>query len=204
MVARYVPNARHRDLETELRRLMPQNLVGRPFIADGSPFDCAVGQVGINPGTPTPFWDFWDVRNGFDKRRWLERYHSMHGRLKPTRARIELLNERLRAHRCVELNVFAAYTQQERALRREQKQTAIFEYLLAALAPRVLVVHGRSARIQLTNLLGQELSVDDFTSAKLSGHEFEVFVAVRHFSRVSYDYVNEVAARVSQRLMSSE
>ena len=68
---------RMRELKSGLSAIVGDHCVGlRPFVCDGSPLDCRVFLVGINPATEMSgnFWDFWDDDSGFNKEKWRERY----------------------------------------------------------------------------------------------------------------------------------
>lgn len=191
------------ELDAGLRRLFPEDFPGRPFICDGSPFDCAVALVGINPATPTPFWPFWNVDTGFDRHAWIAHYLKLHGRFKPTRARIELFNRLLEPHKCIELNVFAHFTSNERELTPSQRNSEVFKYLLKSVKPRVLVLHGQTASIQLGRLLGiRSFKVNEFTRTESNGAPVDILLCKRHFSRASYSYVEHAAALVRLHLRS--
>src|SRR4051794_23235654 len=97
-------------IDTEIRRLTGANPLSRPFLCDGSPVGCKVAEVGINPGTDTPFWPYWSVEGGCDKRGWLDDYMRRHGRLKSTRDRLEVLCRALAPVRCLELNLYHHYS----------------------------------------------------------------------------------------------
>lgn len=53
---------------------MPTDL--RPFIYEGSPLECEVFIVGLNPSSEMniDFWEFWSTGYGFQKSRRFEKY----------------------------------------------------------------------------------------------------------------------------------
>jgi hypothetical protein len=60
-----------------------QSLIGRPThlrpsVCDGSPLDCEVFIVELNPATPMSraWWDFWSLDQGFRRAEWLEHYRQ--------------------------------------------------------------------------------------------------------------------------------
>lgn len=148
-----------RDFERNLESLIgrPTNL--RPFVCDGSPFDCKMFVVGLNPASSmkASFWDFWHPGAGFDKRAWFEAYKAerMNRPLKPGRTRgnpisnsrrvIEWINTSLGSVRALETNIYSAATEAFRDLEQRRRLTAPFDFLLDTIKPAVIVVHGTDA-----------------------------------------------------------
>jgi len=122
---------------------------GWPFTCHGSPFDCPVFLVGLNPATDTPFRPFWDPSYGFDKYGWLDecRRRSSDGGLSPTRQKLEWIGEGAEEYgiRCLETNVYTPATPRFRDLTADNRTTDVFNFLLDALQPRVIFVHGDDA-----------------------------------------------------------
>jgi len=133
------------EFDRRLRAIAPEGQVPRPFLCRGSPLGCDVFLVGINPGTDTPLWHHWSLEKGCDKDGWLADYLGRHGRLKPTRARIERICESAGRDRVLETNVFHVPSARERQLPKADRRTGVFDFLLETLRPRVMFVHGRSA-----------------------------------------------------------
>lgn len=191
------------EIDRQIRRLTAESASCRPFLCDGSPIGCEVAQVGINPSTLTPFWRFWNSKSGCNKDGWIEDYKSRNGRLLPTRDRIEVLCCSLEPLRCLELNLSHHYAKSEAELSKEQlADTAVFDYMLQAIKPRLLVVHGNKPIRHLERVLGVVLAKDSFTSASYLGSSIDVFAATRHFAYVSREYVGSVGARIKARLSS--
>lgn len=44
------------EIDSRIRQLTGEHVESRPFVCYGSPIGCAVAEIGINPGTSTPFW----------------------------------------------------------------------------------------------------------------------------------------------------
>lgn len=63
----------------------------RPFVCDGSPLDCRVFIVGLNPATTLSgdWWEFWDDERGYRRAEWFERYKAERARqpLRPGKTR---------------------------------------------------------------------------------------------------------------------
>jgi hypothetical protein len=188
------------QIDREIRRLTGEGQLSRPFVCHGSPIGCEVAEVGINPGTDTPFWPYWRVPMGFDKAAWLADYLARNGRLKPTRDRIEVFCQAIAPLRCLELNLFHHYSHDEASLAKKHRDTSLFDFMLGLIKPRVLLVHGSNPTRHLERLLGVTLLKDSFTSASYLGAPIEVFVAKRHFAYVSRDHVMSIGRKVKTRL----
>jgi hypothetical protein len=147
------------EFETGLAAIIGRPTALRPFVCDGSPLECRVFVAGFNPASmmSAGFWQFWNPQRGFDKASWLQAYKAerMSRPLKPGKTRrhpvsnsrrvIEWILEETGPVRCLETNIYAAATEQAADLEREQRLTAPFDYLLATINPRVIVVHGVEA-----------------------------------------------------------
>ena len=190
-------------IDAAIRKLSGEHPESRPFLCEGSPLDCVVAQVGINPGSDTPIRPHWSVETGCDKQGWLRDYRFRKaGKRTPTRDRIELLNEVLRPYKILELNLYHQFSASEASLAADHKSTALFEYMLDAVRPRLLFVHGRAPREHLERLLGTQLTTDDFTTTTHRGQVIDVFVATKHLAYVAGGeaYVREVGVRINRRL----
>ena len=126
---------RMRELKSGLAAIVGDPCVGlRPFVCDGSPLDCRVFLVGINPATGMSgnFWDFWDDDSGFNREQWRERYDAERGDgdLSKSRKVIERIVEAARPVSCLETNLFSAQAGRKDQLRDGEKSTAAFEFLL--------------------------------------------------------------------------
>jgi hypothetical protein len=134
-----------RELEKVIGR--PTDL--RPFVCEGSPLDCDVFLVGIEPATAmqADFWDFWGS-DGFDKQKWVKQYRVERAkkgkpRPSPTRDNIEHFVRGAAGSRVLETNISAQAS--ERYDRKNIPHTAAFQFLLNVIKPRVLHVHGEPA-----------------------------------------------------------
>jgi hypothetical protein len=194
------PQADLDRFERELRAVAGDVGV-RPFLCDGSPLSCEIFLVGINPGTDIPLWDYWSVESGCNKQGWLQAYLQKHGRWRPTRKRIELLCTALAPVRALETNVFHHRSRREADLAVEQRTTAVFDFLVKRLKPRVIFVHGRSARMHLQNLTGTLIGRGAFTAVDHQAMTFDVF-AGHHLSLWSYPDVEQLGRVLQARCMS--
>jgi hypothetical protein len=130
----------------------------RPFVCAGNPYCCEAFLVGINPASSVPFWPFWDDEKGFDKARWFECYCKQRGNVSPTRRAIEWLVKAAAPVKILETNLFSTPTRRAAALRKEDRQTRAFEFLLAEIRPHALLFHGRPARIWFEHRFGCSLT----------------------------------------------
>lgn len=188
------------QFDEHIRRLTGEHPESRPFICDGSPFDCEVAEIGINPGTPTPFWPHWSASRGlFDKQAWLNDYLDRHGKFGPTRRNIDLFSQALHPLRCLELNVYDRFASRSAQLAPNLRTTHVLDYLLEALRPRLVLVHGDPPAEHLSRLFGVTLVKERFVPVAYRGVRLEVFQAKGHFMKVSKDYVRELASTFNQR-----
>jgi hypothetical protein len=160
---------------------------------------CDVFLVGINPGTDTPLWPHWSPEGSCDKDGWLADYLSRHGRLKPTRVRIERISEAAGRDRVLETNVFHVPSAREHRLARADRRTAVFDFLLETLRPRVMFVHGRSAVAVCEERFGVPLPRAEFVRVRYSGATFDVLAGHHLAYQWSYDRVEQLGRRLALR-----
>ena len=177
--------------ERELRAVAGDMAV-RPFLCNGSPFDCQVFLVGINPATDIPLWPYWSAERGCDKQGWLDAYCKKHGGFRPTRARIERLLKSLAPTRALETNVFHHGSRREADLADEHKQTDVFDFLLEHLAPHVVFIYGRSAVNHLQRLTGARMEHGIFTPVRYQGLAFDVYAGHHLSYQWSYSKVDQL------------
>ena len=156
-------NAREREsraieltqFEAALARVVSAPTTLRPFVCDGSPPDCESFIVGANAATVMgDFWDFWHSGIGMDKATWFEAYKADRAQqplragktrrlaLSPTRRNIDLVVEGASPFRCLETNVFSVASSTTALLKPADRTTAVFEFLLQTIKPRVVLAHG--------------------------------------------------------------
>jgi len=162
------------EFDKAIRELTGEHIEARPFLCEGSPFGCEVFLVGINPGTPTPFWPYWRLPYGCYKQEWLRDYMSRPGN-KPTRNNTERIIRAAAPVRCLDTNVYCRYSPREASLPAEHEDTRVFDYLLRTLTPKVLFVHGESAIEHVRQLAGNmPLPHGQFTRVNLFGMPVDV------------------------------
>src|SRR5437588_1982707 len=101
------------EIDREIRRLTGEGEMSRPFVCHCSPIGCEVAEVGINPGTDTPFWPYWRITTGFDKAAWISDYLVFIQAVDGIRDRIEIFCQTIAPLRCLELNLFHHYSRNE-------------------------------------------------------------------------------------------
>jgi len=72
-------------------------------------------------------------------------------KISPSRAVIECLVEEIDPAICLETNIYATATEEFRDLGAELRNTKPFDYLLAAVKPDVIIVHGKDAVEHMQN-----------------------------------------------------
>ena len=167
----------------------------RPFVCDGSPLDCRVFLVGINPATDMPgnFWDFWDDDSGFDKRKWRERYDAARtdGDSR-SRKVIERIVDAARPAPCMETNLYSIPALCKDGPQGRKKDTAVFEFLLREIRPRVVAVFSedRKLRKEARRILGvgcaESRNLEEFGGQVFPCGNGVTVVFVRHYTRWSH------------------
>lgn len=188
------------NIDDQIRRLTAGHIESRPFICSGTPVGCAVAEIGINPGTPTPFWPHWSIARGFDKDGWLTDYLTRHGKFGPTRRNIDLFSRSLYPIRCIELNLYDRFSPRAADLPLELRRTDLLDYMLEAVRPRLILVHGDAPAEYLCQLFGTQLVKDRFTPVRYRDLSLDVFQARSHFMKTSKDYVRDLASTFAQRV----
>jgi hypothetical protein len=165
--------------ERELVALIGRPTDFRPFVCADSPLECSAFIVGFNPATTLTkdFWHFWRSGDGFDKAAWFEEYKrernlrpirpgkTRRNAISNTRRVIEWVIEEASPVRCLETNIYSVPTEQAADLSQKQRATAPFDFLLAKINPRVIVVHGVDAagHIRSKNLRARVVAVSHFS-----------------------------------------
>jgi hypothetical protein len=176
-------------------------------VCDGNPYDCRAFLVGINPASAVPFWEFWNNRTGFDKQNWFERYKryriGMNNKpdISPTRRRIEWIveaaSETTPNVKVLETNLFSVPTPRAAHLRREDKRTEAFEYLLDEIKATVILLHGRPAHRFFQEKYGCS-PTPNFNLRKVRGRICHV-AAVPHLMFVSRETATQLGHEMARR-----
>jgi hypothetical protein len=197
---------RLRRFREHLQSLLGTEEPMRPFVCDGSPYDCTAFVVGINPASSMPFWPFWNDETGFDRAAWLESYRD-HRKAEPlklnrvrrqpissTRQRIEWIAEVASPVKILETNLYALPTRKAADLGRADRATEPFEFLVAEISPSVILLHGAEVQREFARLYRPE-ATNEFSAAVIKGKRMMV-AAVPHLSRASRGRANELAKRI--------
>ena len=191
------------EFEIELRLIAGDDTALRPFVCEGSPLSCTAFVVGTNPATEIPFWPYWEPGYGFRKRHWLHAYEATRiAQSRPTRSRTRNMLEYIVAAAapmsCLETNVFSRPSPSATDLRTGDRQTRVFKFLLKAIRPLVLHVHGQEARNYLQAAYGVELEVERVTTVPTPLGQF----LVRPTHHLAYQWSYERAKQMGEWLAS--
>ncbi len=128
----------------------------RPFVCSGSPLDCSVFVVGFNPATPleSPFWSFWTDSAGFDRPRFINEYEKARP-VKGVRKRLNAMVQRFPAGAVLETNICSEPTKRASDLKRGDRRTAVFLYLVTTIRPRIVFLHSNEPIKYFRTLLDQ-------------------------------------------------
>lgn len=190
------------DLERRLESLQIENL--RPFICKGSPLDCTVFIIGINPATESSdFWHYWNDKIGFDYDNWFEAYKKSRRERKKreisnTRRNLNIINEELDKEKIkvLETNLYTKATARAKELQNIDKNTEILDFLIQTIKPKLLVTHGKDVKKAMNIKIGKklDLSKEKFTEVILHDIKLDVF-PIQH---LSYQFSKEKAENLSQ------
>lgn len=166
------------DFENQLTKIIGKPTDLRPFVCDGSPLECDVFIVGINPATAMSedFWQFWRPGYGFDKAAWFKTYKedrkarplkegkTRRNKVSNTRRVIEWILEEASPVRCLETNIYSAPTEAAGDLESLKQVTAALDFLLERINPQIIVAHGKDAvsYIQRKHLAARVIEVRHF------------------------------------------
>lgn len=186
----------------QLKHLLGQPALTRPFVVDGSPLDADVFIIGFNAASvpSEDFWQFWNDEFGFDLEQWRKSYESDRARPSQTRLRLNRLRDALGSH-VLETNVFDIASKTQSALKPQDRRTSVLGLLLERGSPKVIVTHGNEAARQVGTYLKLEEGLpSEFTTISLGTRSVAV-CAVSHFSRGwSYERIDQLGkAIVAQR-----
>lgn len=132
--------------EEDLKAVIGYPTTLRPFVCSGSPLDCTVFLVGLNPATSLKagFWDFWVPGFGFNRDAWFKTYVSERiaagpkpgktrvQKVSPTRRLINQVIDGAGGVSILETNIYATERPVYSDLRPDEKETAAFDFSFAA------------------------------------------------------------------------
>lgn len=174
-----------KQFSARLRELVGNTQEMRPLLCEGNPLECTVAVVGINPATTTPFWPFWSDDQGMDRVSWIAAYKAQHSnKLNRSRAALERFLPQLAAQ-VIELNAYAKQSARLAELQSEHRTTNVFEFVLCAVKPRLVICAGVAASSAVESLsLPWEPKV----------------VSARHFIYWGRVYERELATQINRLL----
>lgn len=163
------------QFDKKLRELVPPN--SRPFLCEGSPLECDLFVVGNNPGTETPFWEYWKLPYGCRKSLWLKDFWKRHaGEQKPVRRYMEVIFSELSGVNYLETNAYAPWSKWTSDLGKHQLSTEVFEFLLETIQPKLVFAFAAHAKKYLRKKVGREIEDDVATPVKLLGFETHILL----------------------------
>jgi hypothetical protein len=174
-------------------------LIGRPstlraFVCDGSPLECSVFIVGLNPATASErdFWEYWHPVKGFMKAMWREDHVAERKKagefftISPTRNAIERVELAAAPARILVTNIFSTPGKSAGYLEASQRDATAFDYLMSTIRPRLVIAHGLEA------------------GAYLSTYETDAVIwQRRHALKWTSDYAAEMGRDIAKWLQSS-
>lgn len=182
------------DFRIGLQNKLENQVNPRPFVCEGSPLECEVFIVGINPATTlkNDFWAFWSDDGGFNKTKWLEYYISERqlnanpekrrpNRLSNTRQRIEWITESANPVKILETNLFAKATKKAKELTKADKENSVFYFLLETIKPKLIFIHGKKPKEYFEKHYGLETNNDGIGYCSINGLKTKV-IAKKHLA----------------------
>lgn len=187
--------------ESDLKDLIKNPTIQRPFVCEGSPLKCQVFIVGFNPATSmeADFWQFWDSNNGYNKATWLETYieerknrplpegKKRRTSISKTRRVIEKILQSTSPIHCLETNIYDTPTPKASDLK--EKDTCTFLFLLNTIKPKIIVAHGVDA-VKYVEGLGLNVQIIHAPHfSRIQGQE-DIFVSkLSDVIKIKYDAV---------------
>jgi uracil-DNA glycosylase len=190
-------------LREELTKRLP-SADYRPFICHGSPLDCQVFIVGINPATEiTHFWTYWNDTIGFDYHRWFEDYKkARRGKgkreISPTRRNLAIISEELTQAgiKALETNIYAKSTARANKIVNADKLTDGFDYLLGTIKPKLILLHGQLTVREISKKIQKPITGE--TKSRFNRFEVDI-IPIQH---LSYQFSKEKAKTVGQQIIN--
>ncbi len=202
-------------LEEKMQDIKDLNL--RPFVCEGSPLKCKVFIVGINPATQMDddFWSNWNDNEGFLFQEWFKKYQETKEKtpkknkkaVSPTRNMLNKIKEILKCP-ILETNVYPVATEKANLLKKEDKKTDIFRYLLENIEPQFIWIHGDKAIEAFNKEFSQEIvkidikraKVEDIKDVKIGERQIKM-IATQHLSyQFSIENAQKIANFISKNL----
>lgn len=190
-------------LRAELKALMEADKDGnlRPFVCEGNPFDHRIFLVGLNPVTKIDdYWSYWDDSYGFRKDSWLKTYMRKKAeqgeQITPTRRYLNLIAESAGTP-CLETDIYSKPTKKLRDLPDSERKTDIFDCLVSAIRPRIMLVYGKEAINHIQRHIESELTLEQFHDVEYKSMRVLIYPCT-HLARRGWS--NEKAISVGRQL----
>ncbi|MGI8527521.1 MAG: hypothetical protein ACR2K5_15375 [Pseudolabrys sp.] len=119
----------------------------RLFACDGSPFDCPLFIIGLNPAVYTgrDFWNgYWSDHTGFKKELLLDDLLEAEGALTTTRANIEEIG-RIARLGTLDANLYLHVSSRFHQSHEKQHRPDVIDQLILTLKPKVVLAHSVKA-----------------------------------------------------------
>lgn len=201
------------EFKAKLKELTNKDQTLRPFICDGNPLQSKIFIVGINPATQmkSSFWDYYQ-NEFFDKKKWLADYIKLRKsegkktKLSPTRNKIEkLVLNTFAEYQCLETNIYSKPSEMLKNLEVQNKNTDIFNFLVKAIKPKAILIHGTNPaefikkELNVRFGLAKPIIAEYQTENIISPLEFEweygkvAICATRHFRLIQMREIENAA-----------
>jgi hypothetical protein len=195
------------EFRTKLQTLMDEPGL-RPFVCDGSPLTCRAFIVGFNPATSMDrsFWDYWSNDEGFAKAAFMRDYLAKRGLTQPkgVRARIERIVAQAPRGTFLETNICSKPTRTAAELAKQDRQTAVFRFLLEAVRPELVYVHSNDPIAYLSQLTGVAgLNPTEPRTATYVGHSFVAFGTPGPLFRMGFSEAEQLGKRLVGHLAAA-
>jgi len=188
----------------------------RLFVCNGSPFDCRVVLVGINPAftgfkKTVSFWNFWNDESGFDIQKWLSSFKKQrltNGKPELTKSRnlIEYFREKLeeKSILLMDTNIYMKETPRYSQLKNSEKDTESFWYLIKTINPQIIILHGKIPIEHFEEKTGEKIlrrrNKDAPVNINIFGKQTKVF-AYHHISyQMSKDRLSKISNVIAKNL----
>ena len=181
------------EFRRKLSAILPENC--RPFVCHGSPYDCKIFVVGLNPATvmENGFWGYWCDCTGFDKISWFESYKNERKSRPPrpgkkrrlsvgtTRRNLNKLADLVGDYGLLETNIYSVPTEHYTDLQVEEKVTEVFHFLLTEIKPTLIITHGKDSADYFSRDV-REFGNFAIETVAIQGNSHEI-ISVPHLSR---------------------
>lgn len=163
----------------------------RPFVCTGSPLDCEIMMVGFNPSRDMGLATFderiWSDKTGFDREQFVEYYDYVgyqQGESKWRRNHMfqQNLIDELPDYPVLETYLYSAINSRKSALSNEYRTTAIFDWLVKVIKPKLIVTQNSDVIKYFERVTDTLLRRNEFNVAIYQGQPC-VILPISHLSK---------------------